>query len=126
MTPEGLKTRGKALWEGVTSEVELDAAGLSILEDACRTADIIDRLSQASGNAATWFRLAEEAEYVADDSVKISIIVNPLLGEIRQQRLTLKQLLAQLKVGKIMPKVETTKSAFSALVASLMDDENQD
>lgn len=117
MTPEGLKTRGETLWNGVTAEVELDAAGLSILEDACRTADIIDRLSQASGNAATWFRLAEEAEYVADDSVKISIVVNPLLGEIRQQRLALKQLLAQLKLGavRIKPPAETEKSIFDRL-----------
>lgn len=124
MTPEGLKTRGKALWDGVTSEVELDSAGLSILEDACRTADIIDRLSQASGNAATWFRLAEEAEYVADDSVKISIVVNPLLGEIRQQRLAFKQLMAQLKLGSVIKKSDKDKekSAFDQLIESINED----
>lgn len=126
MSPEGLKSRGKALWDGVTSEVELDAAGKSILEDACRTADIIERLSVAAHSSSEWMRLAEEAEHFSDGSVKVSIVVNPILGELRQQRNTLKQLLAQLKVGKILPKVESTKSAFSELVASLMDDENQD
>lgn len=124
MTPEGLKTRGEALWNGVTAEVELDAAGLSILEDACRTADLVERLSIASTSNGEIMRLAEEAEEIAPGAVKISIVVNPLFGELRQQRLAFKQLMAQLKLGKILPKVEPTQSAFSALVASLMDDED--
>jgi hypothetical protein len=126
MSPEGLKSRGKTLWDGVTSEVELDAAGLSILEDACRTADLVELISKAASSNGEIMRLADEAEEIAPGAVKISIVMNPLFGELRQQRLAFKQLIAQLKLGKILPKVETTKSAFSELVASLMDDENQD
>jgi hypothetical protein len=120
VSPEGLKSRGKTLWDGVTAEVELDAAGLSILEDACRTADVIERLSIAACGNSEWIRLAEEAEFVAPGEAKISIVVNPILGELRQQRLALKQLLAQLKLGAATKKSgeEQTKSAFAKLVES--------
>jgi len=39
---------------------------------------------------------------VGDHTVlEISLVVNPILSEIRQQRLAMRQLLAQLKLGKI-------------------------
>ncbi|QSM04621.1 terminase small subunit [Mycobacterium phage prophiGD54-2] len=98
--PKGLKDWGKHLWDGVTAGTTLDPAGYVLLGEACRTADIVERLSGAlASGSSEWIRLAEEAEYTAPDAVEIKIVVNPLLGEIRQQRLALRQLLAQLKLG---------------------------
>ncbi|ATN93975.1 terminase small subunit [Mycobacterium phage Kumao] len=85
----------------MTESTTLDAAGYVILGEACRTADIIDRLNGALHNRhQEWIKLAEEAEHLSDGTSRVQIVVNPLLGEIRQQRLALRQLLAQLKLGK--------------------------
>lgn len=124
--PRGLGSRAKALWDGVLDEVELDSAGLIILEDACRTCDIIDRLSGAlKARNQEWVRLEEEIEAVANDSgaLEIHLVVNPILGEIRQQRLALKQFLAQLKLGNIKPKAQESehKSLFERLEAEFSD-----
>lgn len=115
--PKGLKAWGLSLWDGVCKETLLDAAGYIILAEACRTADIIEKLSGAlASGSSEWVRLSEEAEYQADGAVKISIVVNPLLGEIRQQRLALRQLLAQLKLGST--KEDTApESAIDQLIA---------
>lgn len=102
--PSGLKPWGTALWELVTEDSPLDPAGYYILAEACRTADIIEKLSGAlRSGSQTWIRLADEAEQHTDgDTIEINIVVNPLLGEIRQQRLAMRQLLAQLKLGKVL------------------------
>lgn len=102
--PKGLKAWGKALWEQITEETSLDPAGNYLLAEICRTADIIEKLSGAlASGSTTWLSLAEEAETHADgDTIEINIVVNPLLGEIRQQRLAMRQLMAQLKLGMVV------------------------
>jgi hypothetical protein len=108
----------------VLGEAELDSAGLTILEDACRTVDIIDRLSGAlRAKNQEWLRLSEEVEPLANGAVEIHLVVNPLLGEIRQQRLALRQLLGQLKLGNVKPKTEEskTKSLFEKLEQEFAD-----
>lgn len=99
--PSGLKPWGKSLWDQVTESSTLDPAGYYLLAEACRTADIVERLSGALRSGSNeWVRLADQAEEMGDgETLKINIIVNPMLGEIRQQRLALRQLLAQLKLG---------------------------
>jgi hypothetical protein len=99
--PKGLKAWGLQLWDKVTEASSFDPAGYYLLAEACRTADIIERLSGAlASGSSTWVSLAEEAQGLAGgDTLEINIVVNPLLGEIRQQRLALRQLLAQLKLG---------------------------
>lgn len=100
--PSGLRAWGKRLWDDVTGSDQFDSAGYFLLAEACRTADIVEQLSGALRSGSNeWIRLADEAEEMADGStLKIHIVVNPILGEIRQQRLALRQLLAQLKLGK--------------------------
>ncbi|AEK09929.1 terminase small subunit [Mycobacterium phage Rey] len=93
------------MWEKVTELNSFDPAGYYILAEACRTADIIERLSGAlSSNNTEWVKLSDDivtAVQIAGVAVaEINLVVNPILGEIRQQRLTLRQLLAQLKLGK--------------------------
>lgn len=110
MKPQGLGKRAEALWDGVLEQHELDSAGLAILEDACRTVDIVDRLSGAlKSKNQEWMRLSEEAEYLSNGAAEIHIVVNPLLGEIRQQRMTLRSLLAQLKLGVSKEKAQNKR-----------------
>lgn len=99
--PKGLKAWGQLLWDRVIEGTKFDAAGYFILAEACRTADIVEKLSGALSSRSTiWIGLAEEAQIHADaETVEINIVVNPLLGEIRQQRATMRALLAQLKLG---------------------------
>lgn len=100
--PIGLESRGQELWDAAVAASEFDAAGLVLLGEACRTADIIERLSAAlKSSSQEWVRLSEEAEMLADGSAKVMIVVNPLLGEVRQQRIALRTMLAHLKLGKV-------------------------
>lgn len=103
--PTGLRAWGKSLWEQVTSSYQFDAAGYFILAEACRTADIIEQLAGAlRSNSREWIRLADDAEFKVDahgeQYASIKIVVDSMLIEIRQQRLAMRQLLAQLKLGK--------------------------
>lgn len=106
-----------SLWTQVTEATSFDPAGYFILAEACRTADIIERLSGAlASGSSTWISLADEAVEMAD-GVEIHIVVNPLLGEIRQQRGALKALLAQLKLG-VTQAGAAEKSAVDKLIES--------
>lgn len=104
--PNGLRQWGQGLWDRVTEETTLDPAGYYILAEACRTADIIERLSGAlRSNNTQWISLSDEIVQAMQvngvEAAEIHLVVNPILGEIRQQRLAMRQLLAQLKLGKV-------------------------
>lgn len=110
MTPSKLGSRAKDLWDGVLNEVELDSAGLTLLEESCRTIDIIDKLTGAlSSKNQEWLRLSEEVELLANGAVEIHLVVNPITSALAQQRGLLKTLLAQLKLGNIKPKAPETE-----------------
>lgn len=97
-----METRGRELWEAAVAASSFDAAGLLLLGEACRTADIIERLSGAlRARSQVWISLSEEADEIADGVAEIHIVVNPLLGEIRQQRMALRTMIAHLKLGKV-------------------------
>lgn len=85
--PEGLAQRGAALWRSITGKYELRADELTILEDACFEADLIDDLRASLVGA--------------DRLVKGSMgqqVINPMISEVRQHAATLKSLLAALKL----------------------------
>lgn len=112
--PTGLRAWGQSLWDLVTEENKFDAAGYFILAEAARTADIIEKLSGAlRSNSTEWLRLSDEvAQAVTEhgdgqhEIIEITLVVNPIVGEIRQQRLALRQLLAQLKLGNVSDTAE--------------------
>lgn len=83
--PAGLGKRGKALWAAVTAEFSLDVREQAQLEDASRTADLIDRLQAKI-----------DADGVMTDAYGGR--VHPAATEIRQQRLALARLLVALRV----------------------------
>jgi hypothetical protein len=123
--PSGLRAWGQSLWDQVTETQKFDPAGYFVLAEACRTCDIIEKLSGAlRSNNTEWLHLADEVAQAITmhsdgqhETLEISLMVNPILSEIRQQRLALRQLLAQLKLGN--PEAGTGgKSALDELIAN--------
>lgn len=98
--PQNLGTRGSNLWDNVTESTDFDAAGYHLLEDACRTADIIDRLTGLLDmDVEDWLRIVDDKGHESDGK-KLIVNVHPLLGEIRQQRIAMRQLLNQLGIAR--------------------------
>jgi hypothetical protein len=94
--------RGEALWNSVTKGQTFDAAGYVLLEDACRTADIIAQLEYLLANdEAHWLNILEEAGFESPKEKRVILNVRPLLGEIRQQRLAMRQLMNQLGIAHL-------------------------
>lgn len=90
-TPKGLKAAGKRLWSEIAGAgtYRLRPDELRILEDACREADLVDRLEAELGKPET--KLIVKGSQGQD-------VANPLVSEIRQHRQTSKALLASLKL----------------------------
>lgn len=85
--PEGLGKAGVTLWNSLHEEIEFGAHELRMVEDACRVADVIARLDEASLNS----------ELVVKGSTGQPVI-SPTIAEARNQRSLLANLLSKLKV----------------------------
>ena len=86
--PRGLQREGRALWRAMHREFSFDQepGTLAILEQACRTADVIDRL-QVVVDGATDLRVrGSQGQPVG----------MPELAELRQHRALLAQLISRL------------------------------
>lgn len=85
--PVGLSGSGERFWNEVTSSYKLRMDEKRVLEDACRSMCLIDRLEEnvASAGLYTTGSMGQE-------------VINPLFTELRQQRAGLARLLAQLKL----------------------------
>lgn len=89
-----------------------------LLGEACRVIDRLDRLSDAlNGKGRDWLKLADEIEIITgrfgDTKVSVTVTVDALLSEGRQQQLALKTLLAQMGLGKATEKTSAQQSALS-------------
>ena len=84
--PTGLRTAGKRLWWAVAGLYVLNPAETSMLEQACRTADELDRLERAVRALPS---LVVEGSTGQPRS-------HPLLAEVRAHRLLLERLTASL------------------------------
>jgi len=86
--PRGLGRGGRALWREVTAaHAGLNPAALRVLADACNEADVVDGLQAALAGA----------DPVVTGS-KGQLVPHPLLGELRQHRALLGQLLRSLQL----------------------------
>ncbi|OEV03818.1 hypothetical protein AN219_37715 [Streptomyces nanshensis] len=85
--PKELGTSGTRLWDDVMDAQQLDVHEELLLLQACRTADLLDRLSTA----------ASKAELTVTNP-KGDRVSNPLVTEHRQQSLVLARLLASLRM----------------------------
>ena len=102
----GLKARGAALWEKETVKRTLDGFTAVLLGELCRTADTLDRLdSILAGRTRDWIKLGDELEMLADGGVKVTVVVDGILSERRQQQLAYRQLCTLLKVGELPERV---------------------
>jgi hypothetical protein len=85
--PDGLAASGDRLWRSVADAFELDIHEQLLLMQACRTADILDRLdTEARANPVTVI------------NVKGDRVPHPALTETRQQSIVLSRLLASLRM----------------------------
>ena len=84
--PAKLGPSGTALWTAVTAGYDLAEHELALLRQAVRTLDLIDELQKACDAFGPIVESPQGAK------------ANPALVEIRQQRLTVARLLAQLRI----------------------------
>lgn len=84
-TPANLGTKGRKFWDDTTGTYEFRPDELCILEDACRTLDLVDRLEKD----------LRGADLVTAGSMGQDV-ANPLLSEVRQHRTVFARLAKQL------------------------------
>jgi hypothetical protein len=85
--PHGLGPKASKLWEEITERHELRPDEARILEDACRQADIVERIEKELSDGALTARGSQGQP-----------VPSPLLTEVRQHRSVLAALLKQLKI----------------------------
>src|SRR5215218_9439038 len=83
--PSDLESRGRALWREIVADHYLDGPGREVLAEACRVADLCDRL-----------RVQVDAAGTVDRGSMGQERITSAVGELRRQRHQLAQLLAQL------------------------------
>lgn len=85
--PTNLGKRGRALWDSIVPAYDLRPDEISTLEDACREADLIERLNAelATSELTTRGSMGQE-------------VASPFVSEIRQHRTVLAALLKSLKL----------------------------
>ena len=94
--PDWLKAKGRALWTSVVDQYVLTDAALSLLTEACRTIDRLERFSAALASQSTfWFEVKDID--LADEN-GVPVIVNGMIGEARQLQTVLRQTLTALGV----------------------------
>jgi len=96
--PKGLGERGRKLWRDVTAVREFGPGDLVLVEEACRTADRLEKLDQLlRGDAEDWVRV-REPRHEGDDLV---LVIDSALSEARQQGNALRQMLTSLGLTKV-------------------------
>lgn len=87
VTPDRLDESGRLLWASVTDAFDLDVHEQLLLLQACRTADLLDRLAlRGEGAELTVFNAKGEQ------------VTAPWITEHRQQSIVLARLLAALRM----------------------------
>ncbi|ACQ80775.1 hypothetical protein Bcav_2527 [Beutenbergia cavernae DSM 12333] len=85
--PSGLGTAGRKLWRAIVVDLDLGPHEELLLTQACRTADILDKLNLE----------ARDADLTVVNS-RGDRVANPLLTEQRLQNIVLARLLASLRL----------------------------
>jgi F0F1-type ATP synthase epsilon subunit len=84
------------LWQELVEKGNPAPAERVLIAEACRLADRLDRLDAISnGKDRAWLQISEEIADVTDGQV--TVIVDKVLTEARQQQATLKQIIAELR-----------------------------
>jgi len=89
-TPKGLAPGGLILWRAVVRTGELRPDSVRILEDACRTADMIDDLEEYLTDQPRTVKGSQGQE-----------VIHPIISELRQHRSVLNTLLRGLDLPRV-------------------------
>jgi hypothetical protein len=99
--PSTLAARGKKLWREIVKDHEIDAVQRVTLEEACRCADRLEELDEIIRGKGVGqlmrFRL-NLGEELDNPESKITITIDGVLAEARQQQNVFKQLLVALRL----------------------------
>lgn len=87
--PATLGKAGAALWASIAAEYELRPDEAATLEDVCLISDVIAELEQA------W---ADDGRPMTTKGSMGQLVIHPLIGEIRAQRMARNALWRQLKL----------------------------
>lgn len=85
--PKNMGPRGLDFWRKVTGAYELRVDELRVLEEACRTMSLIEKLEEGAASEPLYMEGSQGQQ-----------VINPAISELRQQRNTLKGLLLTLKL----------------------------
>lgn len=85
--PENLDSAGCGLWDSVTGKWDLRPDELRVLAEACREADLIERLRV----------MVDEVPLTVEGSMG-QVVMHPAVAELRQHRNVLASLLRSLKL----------------------------
>ncbi|RIR96183.1 hypothetical protein D2E50_00775 [Mycobacteroides abscessus] len=85
--PNGLQRRGRQLWRDLHTMVEFEPHRMVLVEDACREADVIDRLQKSLDKSDLRVKGSNQQQVAA-----------PELAELRLHRNTLSSLLKALSI----------------------------
>ncbi len=97
--PTGLQQRGQAIWASYKAD-GLPASLSALVEETARTADRLDKLDALlAGRRDDW------ASIVLDEMGEVTLVVDKLLGEARQQQMAFKQLLMELRQAGLKPEM---------------------
>lgn len=109
-SPAGLGERGRLLWDEMSS-LRLGPMHVYLLERACRKADRLARMDEQLAGRE-WLDLVEVPN---TDGAVVQVVVDKLLGEVRQTEIALKLDVAELRhagrtatpaTGAVPPSVE--------------------
>ncbi len=89
LPPDGLAEGGSSLWTRIVGKYALRPDELVTLEDACRITDMIALLDE------TW---AKDGRPATATGSMGQLIIHPIIGEIRTQRMARNALWRQLKL----------------------------
>lgn len=108
LIPHRLGTAGTALWVSIIPAYDLRPDEIRILTDACREADIIERLEDD---------LVDSPLMVKGSMGQLT--ASPLISEVRQHRMALTAMLAKLKIpdtpaGAARKRAVTSQNAVAA------------
>jgi len=90
-----LRARGRWLWRELVEKGKPGPVERVLIEETCRLVDRLDRLDAISnGKDRAWLQISDE---IGDVDGQVTVIVDKVLGEVRQQQTTLKQMVAELR-----------------------------
>jgi hypothetical protein len=88
-----LGRRGRWLWGELAEKANPAPSERVLIEEACRLVDRLDRLDAISNGKDRAWLVVE----VSDDGTEVTVVVDKVLSEARQQQLALKQILGELR-----------------------------